>query len=81
MYSRVMTLWQPKSGDVEQHLFAAIFATGAALETEPSDSNPSNPFAVCVSDVVARVGINPATIRLREFFNPWIEKYNSGLIG
>ena len=78
MFSKVLTLWSPASGNTEQALFHALFTMGAALQSQPSDSVPSNPFKVVVDDVVAPVGDNPATQRLRAYFNPQIERYNAG---
>ncbi len=79
MYSKVLELWSPASGNTEQALIHAILKMGTGLETEPSDSSPSNPFQVVVNDLASRMGAdNLAVQRLRSFFAPQIERYASG---
>lgn len=82
MYTKVVSeLWSPASGNPEQALIHAILKMGTALETEPSDSTPSNPFQVVVNDLANRLGSdNLAVQRLRAFFAPQIESYAAGRV-
>ncbi|WP_428308258.1 hypothetical protein [Lacipirellula sp.] len=79
MYSTILGLQQPASGNTEQALIFAILKVGSALQSQPADLSPSNPYQAVVNDLATRLGAdNLAVQRVKAFFAPQIERYASG---